>query len=86
MHYALKKQARTDSHKIAAVGYCFGGTSVLELARSRAELNGVVSFHGNLASSMPATSGQVKASILVCHGADDPHVKSAEVAAPLKRR
>lgn len=77
----LKKQPGTDSKKLAAIGYCFGGTSVLELARSGAELNGVVSFHGNLASSMPATAGQVKASILVCHGADDPHVKPDEVAA-----
>jgi dienelactone hydrolase len=77
----LKLQPQTDPQKLAAIGYCFGGTTVLELARSGAQLNGVVSFHGGLATTMPATSGQIKAKVLVLHGADDPFVKPEEVAA-----
>jgi dienelactone hydrolase len=77
----LKKQKRVQPDKIAAIGYCFGGTSVLELARSGAEVKGVVSFHGALATTLPAQSGAVKAKILVCHGDADPFVKPAEVAA-----
>jgi dienelactone hydrolase len=62
------------SDKLAAIGYCFGGTSVLELARSGADVRGVVSFHGGLSTSMPAEEGKVKARILVCHGGADDHV------------
>lgn len=77
----MKKQPNVDGAKLAAIGYCFGGTSVLELARTGAAVNGVVSFHGNLATTLPGESGKVKASVLVCHGADDPFVKPDEVAA-----
>lgn len=76
----LKKQKQVQADKIAAIGYCFGGTSVLELARSGAEVRGVVSFHGALATTLPAKAGEVKAKILVCHGDADPFVKPAEVA------
>lgn len=76
----LKKQPQVDTKKLAAIGYCFGGTSALELARSGAsDLLGVVSFHGALATNMPAKQGDLKAKILACHGADDPHVPPEEV-------
>jgi len=73
----LKKQPQTDPAKTAAIGYCFGGTTVLELARSGADVLGVVSFHGGLSTTMPAKAGQLKAKVLVCHGADDPFVPPA---------
>lgn len=78
----LKKDERTDASKIAAVGYCFGGTGALELARSGAEIAGVVSFHGGLASApgFAAEKEKVPAKVLVLHGAIDPHVKPEEVA------
>lgn len=77
----LRKQRLTDSGHIAAIGYCFGGTTVLELARGGSDVAGVVSFHGGLATSAPAAKGAVKARVLVLHGADDPFVPPAEVAA-----
>ena len=80
----LRKQPQVDPAKVAAIGYCFGGTVALELARSGADLAGVVSFHGALDTSMPAEQGQVKAKILVCHGADDPFVPPEQVHEFLK--
>lgn len=68
-----------DKNKVAAIGYCFGGTGVLELARSGANLRGVVSFHGGL-SALGAVD-KIKAEILVLHGADDPMVPNAQVTA-----
>lgn len=56
----------------AAIGYCFGGANVLELARSGADVAAVVSMHGDLGTPMPAKSGEVKAAVLVVHGAEDP--------------
>lgn len=67
--------------QIAAIGYCFGGTGVLELARSGADLKGVVTFHGGLATPTPEDAKNIKCPVLVLHGADDPFVKPAEVAA-----
>ena len=61
-----------DASRLAAIGFCFGGSVALELARGGADLKAVVSFHGVLATRTPAVSGQVKASVLVCTGADDP--------------
>jgi len=77
----LLKREDVVAQQIAAVGYCFGGTTVLELARSGSPLAGVVSFHGGLGTTLPAAEGAVKAKVLVCHGADDPFVKPAEQAA-----
>ena len=79
----LKKDGLTDTSKIAAIGYCFGGTGVLELARSGADLVGVVSFHGALdaADGMKAEKGSVKTKVLACHGADDPFVPVPQVQA-----
>jgi dienelactone hydrolase len=66
----LKKLPHVDASKLAAIGYCFGGTTVLELARMGADLKGVVSFHGNLATPAPATEAP-KAKIAVFQGGDD---------------
>jgi dienelactone hydrolase len=75
-------QALPDLAKpCAAIGYCFGGLTVLTLARNGADLSGVISMHGSLATPRPATTGTVKAKILVCHGASDPHVPLADVTA-----
>src|SRR5689334_3436775 len=67
--------------RIGAVGYCFGGMTVLETAREGAPLVGVVSVHGTLATSQPAVAGVMQAKVLVCHGALDPHVPTAQVTA-----
>ena len=67
--------------RLAAVGYCFGGMVVLELARSGAEIAGAVSVHGSLSTPGAAQAGAVKAKILVCHGALDPHVPMTQVNA-----
>jgi len=64
---------------LAAVGFCFGGLVVLTLARSGADLRGVVSIHGSLATAKPAEPGTVMAKVLACHGALDPHVPLADV-------
>jgi len=76
----LAKNDLTDTGKVAAIGYCFGGTTVLELSRSGAKVNGVVSFHGGLSSPTPADANNIKGKVLVLHGADDPNVPPAEVA------
>lgn len=76
----LKGQPGVDPDLIAAIGYCFGGTAVLELARSGASVKGVVSFHGGLSTSLPAGPDAIRAKVLVLHGADDPYVPAKEVA------
>lgn len=70
-----------DASKLAAVGFCFGGTTALELARSGAELAGVVSFHGGLDSNDPAAVGAVKTPLLVLNGADDANVPDEQIQA-----
>jgi dienelactone hydrolase len=77
----LKQVDRVDPKRLAAIGYCFGGTTVLELARSGAELNGVVSFHGGLDSPTPKDGKNIKCRVLALHGADDPFVPEADLAA-----
>ncbi len=77
----LKKSALVDKTKVAAIGYCFGGTTVIELARSGADLQGIVSFHGGLDSPTPADGKNIKCKVLICHGADDPFEKAADLAA-----
>jgi dienelactone hydrolase len=67
--------------RAAAIGFCFGGLAVLQLARSGQPLAGVVSIHGSLAASQPAQPGAVRARLLVCHGALDPHVPLSDVTA-----
>jgi dienelactone hydrolase len=77
----LRANPKVDPAKVAAIGYCFGGTSALELARSGANLRGVVAFHAGLDTTLPAKRGEIKTKILVCHGGDDPHVPPKEVQA-----
>ena len=68
----LKKHPRTDNERLAAIGYCFGGATVQQLAYSGAEIRGVVSFHGSLVRPGETIIKAVEAKILLCHGADDP--------------
>lgn len=75
----LKKQETVDSSKIAVMGFCFGGTTALELARSGAPIKGAVSFHGGLSTLKPEDAKNIKAKILALHGADDPFVPASEV-------
>ena len=73
-------QGAAGSTRLGAIGFCFGGATVLELARSGADIAGVVSFHGGLATSMPAQRGAVKASLLVLNGADDATRRRRDIA------
>jgi dienelactone hydrolase len=77
----LKKQQQVDPARLAAMGYCFGGQVSLELARSGADLKGVVSFHGALDTPNPSDGKNIKGAVLVCHGADDPFVPAEHVQA-----
>ena len=77
----LQKHELTDRDRVAAIGYCFGGTAVIELARSGAEIAGVVSFHGGLDSPHPEDGRNIKCKVLALHGADDPFVPAKDLAA-----
>lgn len=77
----LKQHVLADAGHIAAIGYCFGGGTVLELARSGADIGGVVSFHGNLDTPDPGDAKNIKGKVLVLHGGDDPYVKPEQVFA-----
>ena len=77
----LRANEMCDTTRVAAIGYCFGGGVVLELARSGAPVNGIVSFHGSL--NLPDTTlpNDVTCKVLICHGAEDPHVGFDKVEA-----
>lgn len=77
----LAKHPMVDPSRVAAIGYCFGGTTVLELARSGAPLRAVVSFHGGLDTPSAEDARNIRGKVLALHGGDDPYVKPAEVAA-----
>lgn len=77
----LRNHPSVETEQIAAIGYCFGGSTVLHMAREGVDLDGVVSFHGILATETPAQNGEVKAKLLVLTGADDPMVPSFQVDA-----
>jgi dienelactone hydrolase len=77
----LQKELTVDKEKISAIGYCFGGAIVLEMARSGLDLDGVASFHGSLTTTNPARPGMVKAKVLALNGEDDPFVKAEEIEA-----
>lgn len=77
----LKMQPLVDVNNIAAIGYCFGGGGVLELARSGADIKGVVSFHGSLKSGNTDDAKNIKCKVLVQHGSIDPYVPEEDVIA-----
>jgi dienelactone hydrolase len=77
----LARHPAVDPSRIAAIGYCFGGTTVLELARGGADVRAVVSFHGGLDTPEPGDAGNIRGKVLVLHGGDDPYVPPAQVAA-----
>lgn len=78
---ALRRAAGVDGAAVAAIGYCFGGAAVLELARAGTPLAAVASFHGLLGTNAPAPSGTIAARVLACTGARDPLVPAPDIAA-----
>ena len=78
---ALKAQPNVEADKLAAMGYCFGGGIVLNMARLGVELKGVSSFHGSIASKSPAKKGDIKTSVRVFNGAADKFVKAEQITA-----
>lgn len=79
----LLAQPQVDSTRTAAIGFCFGGACCLELARSGAPLSAIVTFHAGLQAPLEADAGQIKAKVLICHGAEDPLLKPEALAAVL---
>jgi len=78
---ALLAQPQLDGQRVAAIGFCFGGTTALELMRSGAPLAAVATFHSGLLPELPEDAGRARARLLVCHGAEDPLVKKEAVDA-----
>ena len=74
----LLAQPRADAARLAAIGFCFGGTMALELARSGADVKAVVGFHSGLGTARPQDASNITGSILVCIGADDPMIPEAQ--------
>ena len=77
----LRKDETVDSGRLAAIGYCFGGGVVLNMARQGEDLKGVLSFHGSLATDSPAEPGKVKARIMSFSGEADPMIGAESVTA-----
>lgn len=77
----LAKHKTVDGQRLAVMGYCFGGTTALELGRAGASVKGIISFHGGLSTPTPADAKNIKGQVLVLHGADDPFVPDTEVKA-----
>jgi len=78
---ALKGQDFVEKDKLAAMGYCFGGGIVLNMARQGVDLKGVASFHGSIGTENPAKKGDIKAAVRVFNGADDKFVKAEQITA-----
>lgn len=76
----LKSREEVDQNRLAAIGYCFGGATVCQLAYAGVGLNGVVSFHGSLPAPTTEQADQIDAKLLICHGAEDPFVPNEQVA------
>ncbi|WP_243439026.1 dienelactone hydrolase family protein [Fundidesulfovibrio soli] len=77
----LKGQPEVDPARVAAMGYCFGGSTVMQMAYAGADLRGVASFHGALPPAEGVAKGSIKAKVLACHGADDAMIPLERVAA-----
>jgi dienelactone hydrolase len=80
----LAARSEADPARMGVIGYCFGGATALELARSGAPVKGTVTFHGGLSTPTPADAKNIKGKVLVLHGADDPYVKQDDVTAFMK--
>ncbi|MCG3168595.1 MAG: hypothetical protein CALGDGBN_00092 [Pseudomonadales bacterium] len=78
---ALNARPEVDTQRVAAIGYCFGGTMALELARSGAAIRATIGFHCGLATPVPDDAARIRGSVLVCIGADDPAIPASERAA-----
>jgi dienelactone hydrolase len=83
IHLALDQLIKTGAHQdnIVAIGYCFGGTGVLEAARGHLNVQGVVSFHGGLGKDAKRPTEPITTKVLVCHGADDPYESAESIQA-----
>ncbi len=81
---ALLAQPQVDANNVAAIGFCFGGTTCIELARSGAPLSAIVTFHAGLLAELPEDAGRIDAKVLICHGADDPIVKKEMIDAVME--
>lgn len=77
----LKRHERVDADRLAAIGYCFGGATVMQMAYAGADLKGVVSFHGALPPATPEQQGRIKAKVLVAHGEADAFVPPERIVA-----
>jgi len=77
----LRAHKTVDGSRIAAIGYCFGGGLVVEMARRGVDLNGVASFHGNPGTQKPVAKGVIKGKLLVMNGAADPFIKPETIKA-----
>lgn len=77
----LKANPNVDGNNIAAIGYCFGGSTVLNMARQGLDLKGVASFHGGLGTGTPAKKGEVKTKVLVCNGGADKFIPQTDIDA-----
>jgi dienelactone hydrolase len=77
----LKANPNVDGNNIAAIGYCFGGSTVLNMARQGLDLKAVASFHGGLGTATPAKKGEVKAKVLVCNGGADKFIPQSDIDA-----
>ena len=77
----LKSQPQCDKTKLAAIGYCFGGSTALQLAYSGADLKAVATFHAALPAPTQAEAQQIKPTILICHGADDSFIPASAIKA-----
>jgi dienelactone hydrolase len=76
---ALTAQPITDRNRIGAIGFCFGGTTCLELARTGASIGAIATFHSGLIAGLPEDAGRLRAKVLINHGAEDPLVDSESI-------
>jgi dienelactone hydrolase len=81
---ALTAQSGVDSQRLAAIGFCFGGTTALELARTGAPLAAITTYHAGLVAGLPEDAGKIRARVLICHGAEDPLVKREVIDAVME--
>ncbi len=76
---ALVNQPEVDGDNVAAIGFCFGGTTCLELARSGAQLKAITTFHAGLLPEQPQDKGRMAAKVMICHGSEDPLVDKSAI-------